>query len=99
MYSRSIKFIEKQNVLYDKQFGFRSHHSTEHAILSIVVKIQKAIEENNFSTGPFLGFKKTFDTVNHEILIEKTRILRNKRRRQKMVYFLFNRQKTIYFHC
>ena len=71
MYGRLIKFIEKQNILYDKQFGFRSNHSTEHAILSIVVKIQEAIEEGKFSCGIFLDFRKAFDTVNHEILIEK----------------------------
>ena len=70
MYSRLIKFIEKQNILYDKQFWFRSNHSTEHAILSIV-KIQEAIEEGNFSCRIFLDFRKAFDTVNHEILIEK----------------------------
>ena len=39
MYKRLIKFIEKRNLTYDKQFRFRSHHSTEHAILSIVDKI------------------------------------------------------------
>ena len=44
MYNRLIKFIEKRNLIYDKQFGFRSHHSTEHAIFSIVDKIQEAIE-------------------------------------------------------
>ena len=68
---RLIKFIEKRNLIYDKQFGFRSHHSTEHAILSIVDKIQEAIEGGKFSYGIFLDFKKAFDTVNHEILITK----------------------------
>ena len=71
MYNRLIKFIEKRNLIYDKQFGFRSHHSTEHAILSIVDKIQEAIEGGKFSCGIFLDFKKAFDTVNHEILITK----------------------------
>ena len=71
MYNRLIKFIEKRNLIYDKQFGFRSHHSTEHAILSIVDKIQEAIEGGEFSCGIFLDFKKAFDTVNHEILITK----------------------------
>ena len=71
MYNRLIKFIEKRNLIYDKQFGFRSHHSTEHAILSIIDKIQEAIEGGKFSCGIFLDFKKAFDTVNHEILITK----------------------------
>ena len=71
MYKRLIKFNEKRNLIYDKQFGFRSHHSTEHAILSIVDKIQEAIEKGEFSCGIFLDFRKAFDTVNHEILLSK----------------------------
>ena len=71
MYNRLIRYLEKHNVLYHKQFGFRSKHSTDHAILSIVDKVQKAIENRNFSCGIFLDFSKAFDTVNHEILLKK----------------------------
>ena len=53
------------------QFGFRPKHSTDHAILSIVDKIQKAIEERNYSCGIFLDLSKAFDTVNHKILLGK----------------------------
>ena len=71
MYNRLINFIEKMNIIYSKQFGFRSHHSTEHAILSIVDKIHDRIEKRHFSCGIFLDFNKAFDTVNHDILINK----------------------------
>lgn len=37
-----MNFITKYNLLYDKQFGFRSNHSTLFAVLSIIDKIQKA---------------------------------------------------------
>ena len=33
MYNRLIRFLDKHNVLYEKQFGFRSKHNTDHAIL------------------------------------------------------------------
>ena len=42
-------FIEKMNIIYAKQFGFRSHHSTEHAILSTIDKIHEGIEKGMFS--------------------------------------------------
>ena len=71
MYNRLTSFLDKHNVLFDKQFGFRSKHNTDHAILSIVDKIQKAIEERNYSCGIFLDFSKAFDTVNHKILLRK----------------------------
>ena len=71
MYKRLIKFVDKRNLIYDKQFGFHSNHSAEHAILSIVDKIQEAIEKGEFSGGVFSNFRKAFDTVNHDILLSK----------------------------
>lgn len=73
MYNRLINFIQKKNILYDKQFGFRAHYSIHHAILSITDKIQLAVEERSYSCGLFLDFthSKAFDTVNHNILVKK----------------------------
>ena len=34
MYNRLINFLENHDILFDKQFGFRSKHNTDHAILS-----------------------------------------------------------------
>jgi len=68
---RMLNYIEKKNILYDKQFGFRSNYSTDYAILSIIDKIQQAIDKREFSCGIFLDMSKAFDTVNHQILIAK----------------------------
>jgi hypothetical protein len=66
-----LDFLKKKNVLYANQFGFRRNYSTEYAILKITDKIQRAIDEHDYSLGIFLDFSDAFDTVNHEILIEK----------------------------
>lgn len=71
MCNRLLNFLDKNKVFYDKQFGFRAKHSTDHAILSIVDKIQTAIDNRDLSCGIFLDFSKAFDTVNHDILIKK----------------------------
>ena len=71
MYNRLIKYLDNSNIFYNKQFGFRTRHSTDHAILCIIDKIQRAIENRNISCGIFLDFSKAFDTVNHNILIKK----------------------------
>ena len=71
VFNRLTSFLNINNILYNKQFGFRSKHSTLHAILSITDKIQTAIEDNTYSCGIFLDLSKAFDTVNHNLLIQK----------------------------
>ena len=71
IFKRLMKFIQTQNILYTKQFGFRQKHSTTQALLSITNKIQQAVDEGTYSCGIFLDFSKAFDTVNHNILITK----------------------------
>ena len=63
------KILKK--LMYNRLLNFRSSHSTEHAILCIIDKIQKAIDDRSISCGIFLDFSKAFDTVNHEILNRK----------------------------
>ena len=71
MYKTLINFIDKYNILFVNQFGFREKHSTMHATLLITDKIQRAIEDGQFSCGSFLDFSKAFDTVDNSILIRK----------------------------
>ena len=71
MYNRLASFLEKNEILFHGHFGFRSNHSTNHAILLITDKIQKAFERKLYSCGIFLDLSKAFDTVNHDILLKK----------------------------
>ena len=71
MYSWLSKFLDKFDCLYKKQFGFRNAHSTSHALISITEEIGKALDNNEFSCGVFLDFQYAFDTVNHNISIDK----------------------------
>ena len=71
MYSRIYSFISKSNCLYPLQFGFRGKHSTNHALISIVDQINEALDKNKVVGSIFVDFQKAFDTVNHDILINK----------------------------
>ena len=71
MYKRLYSFLTINNILYDKQFGFKSGHSTNHAIIHLVHEIFKAFDENKFTLGVFIDLSKAFDTVDHNILLHK----------------------------
>ena len=57
---------------YTHQFGFRNLHSTNHGLIAITEKIRKAIDNGEITRGVFLDLQKTFDTVDHEILLSKS---------------------------
>ena len=57
--------------MYDKQFGFQTGHSTDHASAHLVDQIYEAFEKNKYTLGVFIDFSKTFDTVDHSALLRK----------------------------
>ena len=71
LYTRLVSYIEKFNIFYKFQFGFRTNHSTEHALIEIVDQIRLSIDKNELTCGIFIDLSKAFDTVNHDILLKK----------------------------
>ena len=72
MYSILLDFLEKFKILYSNQFGFRKGRSTQMALMILMEKITKSLEKGEFVVGVSLDFSKAFDTVNHDILLQKT---------------------------
>ena len=45
--------------------------STNHAILTLLENIQKALDDGQFACGIFIDLQKAFDTVSRDMLLEK----------------------------
>ena len=45
MFNRCMDYIEKNDILNEKQFGFTSNHSTYVAIIELVDKVTSAVEK------------------------------------------------------
>ena len=71
IYNQLYSFLEKHDILYKYQFGFRKGYSTEQAILEITDTFKKAMDKKMVTCSLFLDFSKAFDTVNHGILLSK----------------------------
>ena len=71
MYDRIYTFMHDLKLLYEFQFGFRPNHSTELALMLSTDKIISALDKSNFVLGVFLDFSKAFDTIDHDILLQK----------------------------
>ena len=71
MYSRLIQYLETFKILLDHQFGFRKWHSSYKTLIQLMDQLIKSLEKGETVIGVFLDFSKAFDTVDHDILLQK----------------------------
>jgi len=71
MHKRINEFLNKFNLIYKLQFGFRKHHSTNHALINLITCVFEKLDAGEYACGLFLDLQKAFDTVNQNILLKK----------------------------
>ena len=69
MKDRMMKFIDKNSILNSNQFGFKTNSSTELAVTTIHDTFLDNLDKNLYTCAIFLDIKKTFDTIDHKILV------------------------------
>ena len=58
-----LEFLEGEQILYYRQFGFRIDFWTNHVILTLVESMQEALDDEQFACEIFIDLEKAFDTV------------------------------------
>ena len=66
-----MQYINSNDILYDKQIGFRKGQSTSHATITLVEKVSKALATRKIVFRVYLDIRKAFDCVRHSTLLDK----------------------------
>lgn len=71
MNKRLVSYLNKYNIISERQFGFRQNKSTEDAILTLSTTLVEQLDKGNKCLTAFLDLKNAFDTVSVPILLQK----------------------------
>ena len=71
VYNRLIIFLNKYDILFLNQYGFRENCSTAHAFRQLYDKISNALDARSMNRPKVAFLSKAFDIVNREILLNK----------------------------
>ncbi len=71
VHKRLYQFLQKHNILYPNQYGFRRKRSTCDAITDFTFDVLQTLDDRQSSLAVFLDLSKAFDTIDYEILLRK----------------------------
>ena len=71
MHKQIYEHFDNSNLFFNSQYGFRSQHSTDLAVLELIERIITDMDKNNVPINIYLDLSKAFDTLDHDVLLVK----------------------------
>ena len=71
VYNELYDYFTKNKLFHDNQYGFRTKHSTELAVTELIDRMLLNIDNKQVPFAVFMDLSKTFDMLDHKILIDK----------------------------
>ena len=71
MHARVLEFLDKNDSLFENQYGFRPGRSCEHALLNAQNSLLHSLNKKQISLLLLLDYSKAFDVLDHETLLKK----------------------------
>ena len=71
VHNQLFHYLTINRLLYDHQYGFREKYSTESATLEFIDTILQDLDNSKIPITIFLDLSKAFDTIDHNILLQK----------------------------
>ena len=75
VFNQVYAYFTNNDLFYNSQYGFRKLHSTEYASLKRVDRMSQYLDNGKLPITMYLDLSKTFDTINHEILLKKWNVM------------------------
>ena len=71
VHNQTQSFLDENNILYNSQSGFSKKYSTDSCLGLLTDKVAKGFDSGVYTGMILIDLQKAFDTIDHEILLQK----------------------------